>query len=275
MSKTPKAKKTGAVRVDGKRKIKLSQISPDATGAYREKEETLERLDALRARLIELQEALYAERRRSVLIVLQAMDTGGKDGALRRIMSGVNAAGVQVTSFKAPSAEELDHDFLWRAHHRVPGCGMIGVWNRSHYEDVLIVRVHKLAPRKVWTARYDDINTFEAMLHHNNVTVLKFFLHISKDEQKERLQARLDDPAKNWKFSPGDLEERKYWDDYQAAFEAAINRCSTPHAPWIVVPANHKWGRDIAIAEAVVEALEKLDPQFPKPDFDPAAIVID
>ncbi|HEX8236630.1 MAG TPA: polyphosphate kinase 2 family protein [Abditibacteriaceae bacterium] len=267
--------KSSLVTVRPGTKIRLRDIDPDATGGYSSKDETLERLGALRERLSALQEALYAEDKRSLLIVLQAMDTGGKDGALKSIMTGVNPAGVQVTSFKAPSTDELSHDFLWRVHKAVPPKGIIGVWNRSHYEDVLIVRVHKMVEKKVWQARYDDINNFEQMLTRNGVTILKFFLHISKDEQKERLQARLDNPEKNWKFNPGDLKERALWDDYQDALDDALNKCSTEHAPWTVVPANKKWARNINLAEAVVEALEKMKPQYPKADFDPKSIVID
>jgi PPK2 family polyphosphate:nucleotide phosphotransferase len=267
--------KTPLIVVRPGKKVRLRDVDPDASGEYSSKEETLERLQQLRERLNTLQEALYAEGRRSVLIVLQAMDTGGKDGALKSLMTGINPAGVRVTSFKAPSSEDLAHDFLWRIHQHVPPKGMIGVWNRSHYEDVLIARVRNLVAKKVWKTRYEDINHFEQLLTHNGVTVLKFYLHISKDEQKERLQARLDNPDKHWKFNPGDLEERKLWDDYQHAYEDAINNCSTEHAPWMIVPANRKWARNITLAEAVVTALEELDPRYPKVEFDPASIVIE
>ena len=268
-------KKTSLIRVASGDKIKLRDIDTRASGDYQNKEETFERLAKLQARFAELQEVLYAENKRSVLLVFQAMDTGGKDGAVKSLMMGVNPAGVHVTSFKAPSTEELDHDFLWRIHHSVPQRGVIGVWNRSHYEDVLIVRVHKLIEKATWLQRYDDINNFEKLLANNGVTMLKFFLHISKDEQKERLQARLDDPEKTWKFNVGDLAERKLWDDYQKAYEDAINSCSTDHAPWLIVPADRKWARNIAVAEVVVEAMEKLKVKFPQADFDPKTIVID
>ncbi len=267
--------KTSLVTAVPGKKIRLCDIDADETGGYKSKEETLPRLEKLRERLAELQEKLYAEDRQSLLIVLQAMDTGGKDGALKSLLTGINPAGVQVTSFKAPSLEELDHDFLWRVHRAAPSRGIIGVWNRSHYEDVLITRVHGLIGKKVWRARYQDINAFESLLADNGVTILKFYLHISKGEQKKRLQARLDDPSKHWKFSPGDLEERKFWDDYQDAFEDAINNCSTEQAPWMIVPANHKWARNIALSEAVVAALEKMKPQFPQPKFDPKTIVVE
>ena len=268
-------KKTSLIRVAPNSKIKLRDIDTRASGDYQNKEETFERLAKLQARFAELQEVLYAENKRGVLLIFQAMDTGGKDGAVKSLMLGVNPAGVHVTSFKAPTHEELDHDFLWRIHHSVPQRGVIGVWNRSHYEDVLIVRVHKLIEKATWQQRYDDINNFEKMLANNGVTILKFFLHISKDEQKERLQARLDDPEKTWKFNVGDLKERTLWDDYQKAYEDAINYCSTDAAPWMVVPADRKWARNIAVAEAVVEAMEKLKLKFPQADFDPKTIVID
>ena len=267
--------KSALVVVKPGKKVRLSDIDPDATGDYASKEDTLQALETLRKKLSTLQEALYAEHRQSLLIVMQAMDTGGKDGAVKNLLTGLNPSGINVTSFKAPTSQELDHDFLWRLHQHVPPKGMIGVWNRSHYEDVLIVRVHKLIGKSVWQSRYEDINNFEQLLVRSNVTILKFFLHISKDEQKKRLQARLDDPEKNWKFNIGDLSERKLWDKYQDAYEDALNKCSTEHAPWMIVPANHKWSRNIAIAEAVVTALENLKPQYPKATVDPKTIVIE
>lgn len=267
--------KSSIVTVKPDKKIRLRDINPDDTGAYSAAAETLSTLDHLHAKLETLQEMLYAEHRRSLLIVLQGMDTSGKDGATKSLMQGVTPSGVNVTSFKAPTPAELDHDFLWRTHQHVPPKGIIGIWNRSHYEDVLVVRVHELIKKQVWQRRYEDIDNFETMLAHNNVTILKFFLHISKDEQKKRLQARLDDPAKTWKFSTNDLTERKLWDSYQAAYEDMINHCSPKHAPWHIVPANHKWSRNIALAAAVVEALEEMNPQYPKQDFDPKSIVID
>ena len=263
------------VRVKPGKKVHLRDIATDATGEYASKEESLKPLEKLRERLFDLQEALYAENKRSVLVVFQAMDTGGKDGALKSTMGGLNPAGVVVTSFKAPSPEELEHDFLWRIHQKVPPRGMIGVWNRSHYEDVLIVRVHKMIEKSMWQRRYEDINNFERLLSDNGVTILKFFLHISKKEQKERLQARLDDPNKTWKFSVGDLKERAFWDDYQEAYEDAINHCSTEHAPWHIIAADHKWARNIAIAQALVEKMEEMKPKYPKADFDPKTIKID
>jgi PPK2 family polyphosphate:nucleotide phosphotransferase len=254
--------------------LRLSDVDPDATGGMK-KEAVLERFLELRERVSVLQQILYAEHRRSLLLIFQAMDTGGKDGAVKNLCAGLNPAGLEITSFKAPSQKELDHDFLWRVHRAVPGKGMIGIWNRSHYEDVLITRVHKLAPKKIWKARYDQINRFEEILTENGTTILKFMLYISKEEQKKRLQARLDDPEKWWKFSPNDLKERSFWNDYQKAYEDAINRCTTDCAPWHIVPANHKWARNVAIADLVLRALKKMDPRYPKLSFDPKMVVID
>lgn len=266
--------KTSAVTVRLGRKIRLSKIDPDETGG-RNKQEALEQFCELREKISELQQVLYAEHRCSLLLIFQAMDTGGKDGAIKNLCAGLNPAGLEIRSFKAPSLEELDHDFLWRAHKATPGKGMIGVWNRSHYEDVLIVRVHKLVPKKVWQARYDQINRFEEILRENGTTIVKFMLHISKDEQKKRLQARLDDPEKRWKFNPNDIKERALWDDYQKAYEDAINCCVTGYAPWHIVPANHKWARNLAVAEVVLRSLKEMDPRYPKVSFDPKTISID
>ncbi|MBD2769462.1 polyphosphate kinase 2 family protein [Hymenobacter sp. BT664] len=270
--------KTPAVHVKGKA-FRLADVDPDATKPFTrkhlDKEAAQPRLQALRRRLSELQELLYAEHQRSLLIVFQAMDTGGKDGAMENLFTGVNPAGVQVATFKAPSTEELNHDFLWRIHAQTPKRGHIGVFNRSHYEDVLITRVHGLIDEKTCKQRYEDINNFEALLTHNGTRILKFFLHISKEEQAQRLQARLDDPAKNWKFDPNDLKERARWDDYQQAYEDAVRHCSPNHAPWFVVPANHKWARDLALTEIVVAALEEMDPQPPKVAFDVTKQVIE
>ena len=233
-----------------------------------------EQLRKERARISDLQEKLYAERRRSLLIVLQAIDTGGKDGTVRAVLKGVNPQGCAIASFKVPSAEELDHDFLWRYHRRTPGKGMIGVFNRSHYEDVLVVRVKGLVPDEVWRSRYGLINDFERLLTESGTTVLKFFLHISKDEQKERLEARIADPAKHWKFDPADLVERKSWDSYQEAFGDALGRCSTPHAPWLVVPADRKWFRNYVVAKTVADTLAAMDPRYPEGPKDIAALTV-
>jgi PPK2 family polyphosphate:nucleotide phosphotransferase len=231
--------------------------------------------EALRERLFDLQALMYAERKHALLVVFQAMDTGGKDSTIRAIFSGMNPQGCRVTSFKAPHELERLHDFLWRVHQVVPPLGDIGIFNRSHYEDVLIVRVHGLVSEKRWRSRYDHINAFEEMLHDEGVTIRKFFLHISKQYQKERLQRRLDDPRKHWKFNPGDLEERKLWDKYQEAYEEALSRCSTRHAPWYVIPAENRAYRDLLVARVLVEALEGLDMKYPEPTFNPGAVRID
>jgi PPK2 family polyphosphate:nucleotide phosphotransferase len=273
-----KLPKTPAVYAKGK-SFRLADVDPDDTTPFEhhpdDRDEATPRLLVLRQRLSELQELLYAEHKRSLLIVLQAMDTGGKDGAIENLLTGVNPAGVLVASFKAPSKEELDHDFLWRIHAQAPKQGHITVFNRSHYEDVLITRVHGMIDEKTCQQRYEDINNFEQLLLNGGTRILKFFLHISKKEQAKRLQARLDDPAKNWKFDPNDLKERAYWDDYQDAYEAALRHCSSGDAPWFVVPANDKWARDLAISEIVVAALEDMNPKPPKATFDPKAQVIE
>ncbi|MFC6224534.1 polyphosphate kinase 2 family protein [Hymenobacter artigasi] len=268
---------TPAVQVRHK-SFKLADVDPDSEKPFKHRltnqDEAHPFMDALRHRLCELQELLYAEHRHSILLVFQAMDTGGKDGLIENLLTGVNPAGVQVANFKAPSTDELNHDFLWRIHAQTPKRGRIGVFNRSHYEDVLITRVHGLIDDDTARQRFEDINNFEQLLTRNGTRVLKFFLHISKDEQAERLQARLDDPTKNWKFDPNDLKERALWDDYQRVYEDALRHCSTDDAPWFVVPANHKWVRDLAIAEIVVAVLEEMNPKPPKPNFDVSAQVI-
>ncbi len=217
----------------------------------------------LRKEFTTLQERLYAEDKQKLLIVLQAMDAGGKDGAIRNILKGVNPQGVRVQSFKVPSKEELAHDFLWRIHKVVPARGMISVFNRSHYEDVLVVRVHNIVPESVWQLRYTQINQFEKLLHDTGTRILKFYLHISPEEQKERFQARLDEPEKHWKFSLEDLEKAKFWADYMAAYEQMLHECSTPWAPWHVIPANQKWYRNLAIIRTIVHTLRDMNPQFP------------
>lgn len=229
----------------------------------------------LNDRLEELQELLYAEGKHKLLVVLQATDTGGKDGTIRHVFEGVNPQGVKVASFKKPSAVELAHDYLWRIHLHTPMRGEIVIFNRSHYEDVLITRVHDLLPRKVLEKRYQHINDFERMLADEGTIILKFFLHISKDEQKERLQARLDEPSKHWKFASGDLAERKLWSDYQKVFEAMLSKTSTPWAPWHVIPANRKWYRNYVIAHTIVKTLESLNMQYPDPEKGLDKIVIE
>lgn len=243
---------------------RLADIDPgDVSGIAGQRHEIESATVADVAEIDRLQEILYAEGKRALLIILQGMDTSGKDGTVRSVFGTTNPAGVHVTRFRSPSEEELSHDYLWRIHESVPAAGMIGVFNRSHYEDVLIVRVHHLAPSERIEARYRQINEFERHLTENGVTILKFFLHISKKEQKERLQARLDDRTKRWKFSHSDLAERKYWDDYWAAYQLVLERCSTEWAPWFVVPADHKWYRNAVVARVVRAALDALDPHYP------------
>ena len=252
-------------RITAGAKFDLKDYDPNDSGPFRDKDDALADLEKDRLRLIDLQERLYAEKKRSLLLILQGMDTSGKDGTIRHVMSGVNPQGVQVTSFDVPSAEELAHDYLWRVHRAAPAQGRIGIFNRSHYEDVLVVRVHQLVPPKTWRARYQQINNFERILTESGTAVLKCFLYIDKDEQKRRLQERLDVPEKNWKFRVGDLAERKLWDDYMQAYADAVRKCSTDSAPWLVVPANRKWYRNFVIMRAVVQTLEELNPQYPPP----------
>ena len=254
--------------------LDLTAIDANETGEFSSKKQARKALKKIRKQLVDLQERFYAWDKRSLLLVLQAMDTGGKDGAIEHVTKGLNPQGVCVHSFKVPTPQELAHDYLWRVHQVTPARRMIGVFNRSHYEDVLVVRVHNLVPPAVWQKRYEQINAFESLLASSGTTILKFYLHITKDEQARRLQARLDDPNKRWKFSKGDLKERLLWDDYMAAYTDALNRCSTPHAPWFVVPANHKWYRDIVIANILLETLQELDPQFPPPEDDLDGIVV-
>jgi PPK2 family polyphosphate:nucleotide phosphotransferase len=260
--------------VDPGSRVKLSKIDPDETFGYEDDERTGGKLAKTLKRLDDLQYLLYAENKRALLIVLQAMDAAGKDGTIRHVMSGVNPQGCQVTAFKTPSDHELAHDFLWRTHLAVPPRGSIGIFNRSHYEDVLIVRVHKLVPKQIWKPRYEEINAFEKLLAENRVEILKFYLHISKDEQKKRINQRLADPKKNWKLSKADFAERKYWDDYMEAYEDALSRCSTRYAPWFIIPANHKWFRNLAVSSIIVEAMERLDMQFPKSTIVPGKSAI-
>jgi PPK2 family polyphosphate:nucleotide phosphotransferase len=229
-------------------------------------DELKEKTKELLERLTDLQERLYAESKRSLLVVLQGRDTSGKDGTIREVFDAVNPQGCVVTTFKKPSELELSHDYLWRVHHPMPAKGMIGIFNRSHYEDVLAVRVRNLMPRTVWSKRYQEINDFERMLSENGVTILKFFLHISREEQKERLHARLEDPTKQWKFKAGDLGERALWASYTTAYRDALTKCSTPWAPWYIVPADKKKVRDYLVAQVVVDTLQRMAPMYPKAD---------
>ena len=250
------------------KKVKLSHYDPDATLGWRKGRKAKQSLEKAVGKLDGLQYLMYAERKRALLIVFQGLDASGKDGTIRHVMSGINPQGCRVTSFKAPSAEEAAHDFLWRIHAAVPKIGDFGVFNRSHYEDVLIVRVHNLVPKEIWSQRYDQINDFEDILAANNVRILKFFLHISKDEQKKRFLERLDDPQKQWKISEADFNERKYWDDYEKVYEIVLTRCSTPPAPWFIIPANKKWFRNLAVSHIIVETLEGMKMKLPPPSID-------
>jgi PPK2 family polyphosphate:nucleotide phosphotransferase len=255
--------------------FRLADHDPAATSGVAGKAEGRAEVAALTTRLDELQEAFYADGRHKLLVVLQGMDTSGKGGAIRKAFEGLDPVGVHVAAFKAPTDLERAHDFLWRVHPHAPADGQIAIFDRSHYEDVLIVRVRGLVPAARWKARYTHIKAFEKMLADEGTVIRKFFLHISKEEQAERLQARLDDPTKRWKFRRGDLAERARWDDYQAAYEEAIRRTATPSAPWIVVPADRKWHRDLVICRTIVETLEGLDLRYPEPEEDLSDVVVE
>ncbi len=254
-------------------KFRLKDLRPDDTQGITDKAAARASLEKNREKIAALQERLYAENRQALLIVLQAMDTGGKDSTIRSVMTGINPQGCRIYGFKKPTPPELSRDFLWRVHQRVPPAGHIGIFNRSHYEDVLIVRVHGWAPKKVIEKRYEHINAFERLLHDHGTRVIKIYLHISKAYQLSRFRRRLERPDKWWKFNPADLEERKYWDEYMRAYEIALNRCSKKHAPWYVVPAEKRWFRNLVISRLLLDTLEAMDPQYPKPDFDPGAFL--
>lgn len=247
----------------------------DASAAPGDKKETKKILLDLNGELEILQEMFYAQHVHKLLIVLQGMDTSGKDGTIRHVFEGVNPQGVQVASFKVPTPEELDHDYLWRVHKQVPGKGMFTIFNRSHYEDVLVVRVHNLVPKEVWSQRYDHINAFEKMLAEEGTTILKFFLNISFKEQKDRLQARLDDPNKHWKFNLGDLKERKRWHEYIQAYEDVLSKTSTEWAPWYIIPANRKWYRNYTIAQIIISTLKDLNLAYPVSEDDLSEVTIE
>jgi PPK2 family polyphosphate:nucleotide phosphotransferase len=267
---------TDRYRVRPGTNLDLAHHDPDDhQGPKPAKDQRAAALAPLTARLAELQEVFWADGRHRLLVVLQGMDTAGKDGAIKDVFRDLDPLGVRVASFKQPSDTELAHDYLWRIHAQAPAKGEITIFNRSHYEDVLVVRVHDIVPKDVWSRRFGHIADFERLLTDEGTTIRKFFLHISRDEQAERLQARLDDPTKNWKFAVGDLEEREHWDDYQAAFTDALAKTSTDAAPWYVVPANRKWFRNQVIAQVLIEALESLDLRYPDPppDLDKVRIV--
>ncbi len=277
MAKNPKRpdprKIKGIVLAEPGCEIRLSKIDTAETAGH-SKSDSAPRIERLREKLAELQEALYAEHQRSVLVVVQGMDTSGKDGAIKNLCLGLDPNGVQLTNFKYPTAEERDHDFLWRVHKAAPRKGAVGLWNRSHYEDVLVPLVHGEITKETWRARCADINAFEKLLSDNGVTIVKFFLHISKDEQKCRLESRLKEPRKLWKFNLADLQERRLWDDYQMAYDDVINSCTTAQAPWWIVPADRKWMRNLVMLETVVAALERMDPKYPAAEFNPDDVVI-
>lgn len=266
--------KTKAILCEPGKKIRLDRVPTDAEGDADSKQAAIERTDALRVRLRCLQEKLYAEGKRGLIVVFQAMDTGGKDGAVRGLFNGVDPAGLEVTGFKGPNSFELSHDYLWRIHNAVPPRGKIGVWNRSHYEDVLAVRVRRLVSDDVWKRRFGHINDFERMLTDEGMVVAMYFLHISHDTQRKRLEERLADPTKHWKFDPADLEDRLLWDEYQHAYEDVLEKCSTPWAPWKIIPADRKWARNLALMEDMVQLLDKLDPKPPAAKFDLSKIEI-
>jgi len=263
------------MRVKPGSKVSLKKYDANDTGPYASQQQAEKPLLKLLDELARLQNLLYAQNKHGLLIILQGMDTSGKDGTIRHVMSSVSPLGVEVKAFKAPTEEELAHDFLWRVHKAVPRHGFIGIFNRSHYEDVLVVRVHDLAPRKVWKTRYDQINSFERILTKNGVIILKFFLHISKSEQRERLKQRLADPTRYWKFSLSDVEERQYWSIYRKAYEDALSKCSTKWAPWHIVPANQKWYRNLVVAETIVKTLQELKMEYPPPSVDLSKVVIE
>jgi PPK2 family polyphosphate:nucleotide phosphotransferase len=263
-----------ALRVHPGTRVDLATVDPAATHGHT-KASAAKELDAGLARLTGLQDRIWAEGRQRVLIVLQGIDAAGKDGTVKHVMSAFNPMGCVVTSFKVPTPVEAAHDFLWRVHQRAPGKGEISIFNRSHYEDVLVVRVHDIAPKRIWSRRYDQINAFERLLVEEGTTILKFFLYIDRDEQRKRFQTRLDDPKKRWKFRLGDLEERARWDAYIAAYEDALSRCSTAEAPWYVIPANRNWFRNLAVADILADTLDDLDPRYPEPTEDLSGVVVE
>ncbi|HUN96965.1 MAG TPA: polyphosphate kinase 2 family protein [Bradyrhizobium sp.] len=255
--------------VEPTKRVKLADVDPDYHGKHVSEAQAKAETEKYREQISTLQDLLYAEGRHSLLIVLQAMDAGGKDGTVSHAMSTMSPVGTIVTSFKQPSAEELKHDFLWRVHPHAPAKGMVSIFNRSHYEDVLVVRVHNLVPKDVWSERYGFINEFEKLIRKQNGTrIIKFFLYISKEEQLERFKSRLDDPTRNWKISEDDYREREFWDDYIAAYQAVFDKTSTKHAPWYIIPANHKWFRNLAISQIVAATLQDLGIETPKPQVD-------
>jgi PPK2 family polyphosphate:nucleotide phosphotransferase len=255
--------------------VMLADWDPADKLGFKKNDENEAALAESIARLDEFQYLMYAEHRHALLVVLQGIDTAGKDGTIRHVISGFNPQGCRVTAFKTPTPEEAEHDFLWRVHRVIPRKGDIAIFNRSHYEDVLVARVRELVPKEVWSRRYERINQFEALLRENGVIVVKFFLHISKDEQKQRFEERLKDPTKQWKLALSDFDDRKHWAAYMAAYEDALARCSTDAAPWYIVPSDRKWVRNLAVSQILVETLEALHMKFPKASFDPSTVNLD
>jgi PPK2 family polyphosphate:nucleotide phosphotransferase len=254
-------------------KIRLKHFDPDYHGKHESRESALPEIQKNLQKMEQLQYLMYAENKHSLLIVLQGLDAAGKDGVVRHVLTGMNPSGCFASNFKQPTKEELAHDFLWRVHPHVPAKGSVAIFNRSHYEDVLVARVHNLVPGKVWSKRYVQINDFEQLIvTENNTTILKFFLHISKQEQLERFKKRLDDPARQWKISDSDYKERDYWKDYTEAFEDVLSKTSTERAPWFIIPANHKWFRNLAISQIITRAMEEMSMQLPKPTVNLAEI---
>src|SRR5437773_4006550 len=254
-------------------KIRLKHFDPGYHGKHESHKSALPEIQENRQKMEDLQYLMYAENKLSLLIVLQGLDAAGKDGVVRDVLTGMNASGCVDVNFKEPTAKEMAHDFLWRVHPHVPAKGSVAIFNRSHYEDVLVARVHGLVPEKVWSKRYDQINDFERLIFtENNTTILKFFLHISKDEQLARFKKRLDDPARQWKISESDYKEREFWDDYIEAFEDVLTKTSTEHAPWFIIPSNHKWFRDLSISEIITRTMQEMNMQMPKPTVNLAEI---
>jgi PPK2 family polyphosphate:nucleotide phosphotransferase len=253
-------------------KVRLKDFDPNDTDKHESKKSAAPEIEKYQQQMDDLQFRLYAEQKQSLLVCLQSMDAGGKDGVVRHVVSSMSPQSCRVANFKTPTSEELAHDFLWRIESQTPRRGEVVIFNRSHYEDVLIVRVHNLVPKKTWSQRYSQINDFERRLATSRTRILKFFLHISKDEQLRRFEQRLDDPARRWKISEADYAERVYWDDYAKAYEEALQRCSTPEAPWFVIPSNHKWFRNLAISQIIVETLQNLQIKLPKPTVNLADI---
>jgi len=275
MSRSVPTDKLGeALRIKPGSKVQLDRFDAGQTLGH-DKASALKDEGELEASLTSLQERLWAEAKHPVLIVLQGIDAAGKDGTIRKVMDAFNPMGCEVTSFKVPTPLELSHDYLWRVHPHAPAKGSISIFNRSHYEDVLVVRVHGFVPETVWRKRYDQINDWERTLTEEGTTIVKFFLYIDKDEQKRRLQDRIDDPTKNWKFKSGDLPERALWDEYIAAFEECLERTSTDAAPWYLIPANRNWFRNLAVSRIVEATLDRLDPQYPPPEAGIDKVVVD